>query len=239
MNYTVEQQAIFNFVRDGNGHGIIDAVAGAGKTTTIIECASYVQNKNSVLFCAFNNSIANEIARKFYKKGMNEVTVKTIHALGRQILQANNSTGHEIRLENKKYRELLKSKELQEKLKPLYDKIIRLHHLNPNAITDDRQKFAIKNLIYKITNRLLNINQKFRATLTKSEVEEFKQLVIHFGIFNNIEVSSKIFEKEIKIYFDCHEILLNEGNFLSKRSMIIDFTDMLYLPVIWKLLPLV
>lgn len=36
MNYTEEQNKIFDFVQEDKGHGIIDAVAGAGKTTTII-----------------------------------------------------------------------------------------------------------------------------------------------------------------------------------------------------------
>ena len=65
MKFTTEQKRIFQFVSQESGHGIIDAVAGAGKTTTIMECARFVKNKHSILFCAFNNSISKEIARKF------------------------------------------------------------------------------------------------------------------------------------------------------------------------------
>jgi superfamily I DNA/RNA helicase len=114
MTFTEEQKRIFQFVAKESGHGIIDAVAGAGKTTTIMECAKFVKDKNTILFCAFNNSISGEIARKFHELGLNEVTVKTIHALGRQILQDNNSSGKPINLEENKYRELLKSNEIQE-----------------------------------------------------------------------------------------------------------------------------
>ena len=107
MNFTVEQKVIFDFVQNGTGHGIIDAVAGAGKTTTIMECARFVANQNNALFCAFNTSIAKEIERKFHQKGMNGITVKTIHALGRRILADNNSTGYPLKLDNRKYSELL------------------------------------------------------------------------------------------------------------------------------------
>lgn len=76
MDFTEEQKAIFDFVAHGSGHGIIDAVAGAGKTTTIMECARYIPEDATALFCAFNNSIAGEIRRKFQKRGMSNIVVK-------------------------------------------------------------------------------------------------------------------------------------------------------------------
>jgi len=236
MRFTDEQKRIFQFVEQEGGHGIIDAVAGAGKTTTIMECAKFVKDKSTILFCAFNNSIAAEIARKFHKLGLNEVTVKTIHALGRQIIQDNNSSGQPINLEENKYRELLRSKEIQEQLKPLFEKILKINGLEIDEF-DDRRNFAANNLVNKINSRLVEINQKFRATLTKEEVTEFENLVIHFGIFNEIEIGKKNFKDEIKEYFECHKILLEAGNLLSKRTMVIDYTDMLYLPYKWNLQP--
>ncbi len=236
MTFTDEQKRIFQFVEQEGGHGIIDAVAGAGKTTTIMECAKFVKDKSTILFCAFNNSIAAEIARKFHNLGLNEVTVKTIHALGRQILQDNNSSGQPISLEENKYRELLKSKEIQELLKPLFEKILKINGLEIDEF-DDRKNFAANNLVNKINSRLIEINQKFRATLTKEEVTEFENLIIHFGIFNDIEIGKKNFKDEIKEYFECHKILLEAGNQLSKRTMVIDYTDMLYLPYKWNQQP--
>lgn len=236
MTFTDEQKRIFQFVELEGGHGIIDAVAGAGKTTTIMECAKFVKDKSTILFCAFNNSIAAEIARKFHKLGLDEVTVKTIHALGRQIIQDNNSSGQPINLEENKYRELLKSKEIQEQLKPLFEKILKINGLEIDE-SDDRKNFAANNLVNKINSRLVEINQKYRATLTKEEVTEFENLVIHFGIFNDIEIGKKNFKDEIKEYFECHKILLEAGNLLSKRTMVIDYTDMLYLPYKWNLQP--
>jgi len=43
MNYTEEQKKVFHFVKFDSNHGIIDAVAGSGKTTTIIESASFIE----------------------------------------------------------------------------------------------------------------------------------------------------------------------------------------------------
>jgi len=233
MIHTDEQKLIFKFVENQQGHGIIDAVAGAGKTTTIMECAKFVEDKSKILFCAFNNSIANEIANKFYKIGLNEVTVKTIHALGRQILQDNNNTNQPIKLEENKYRELLKDNIIQEKVKPNYEKILKINGLEIDEY-DDSRNFAANNLIAVINSKMIDIIHKYRATLTKENIDDFESLVIHFGIFNDIEVGKKNFKEEIKEYFEALKIILEAGNNLSQKTMIIDYTDMLYLPVRWN-----
>lgn len=236
MQFTDEQKRIFQFVENETGHGIIDAVAGAGKTTTIMECAKFINDKSSILFCAFNNSIAKDIASKFHKKGLNDVTVKTIHALGRQILQDNNNTGKPIVLVERKYHELLSSNEVQLQIRPFVENLLRINGLEFDNL-DERQDFAVTNQISKITSRLIEINQKMRATLTKDDLPEFTELVIHFGIFNSIEIGKNNFDKEVLQYFECHKILLKVGNEFSERTMSIDFTDMLYLPYKWKLHP--
>lgn len=235
--FTKEQKRIFKFVESETGHGIIDAVAGSGKTTTIIECAKFAKDKNSILFCAFNNSIASEIKNKFQKKGMNEVTVKTIHALGRQILQDNNFSGLSISLNENKYSDILKSIVIKEQLKPFYNKLIIINGLDPHR-TDENNKFAINKLIKKINLKLIDIIHKFRSTLTKEDIYEFEKLVIHFNIFNEIEIEKKQFREEIEVYFQCTKILLKEGNDFSLRTMKIDFTDMIYLPYKWNQLPI-
>lgn len=236
LNFTKEQERIFSFVQNEQGHGIIDAVAGAGKTTTIMECARFVQDKNDILFCAFNNSIAGDISKKFKKKDLHEVTVKTLHALGRNILDVNNNSGYPIKLQDNKYRELLNNQDIITTIRPYVEKIIRLNGYDLDPF-EDPKKFALNNLVHRIKTRLLEINQKFRATLTKDDITDFKDLVIHYGIFNDTEIAKKYFQEELNNYFECHKILLNEGNSFSEKTMIIDFTDMLYLPFKWSLNP--
>lgn len=233
--FTEEQKKIFHFVQYGHGNGIIDAVAGAGKTTTIMECAQFVKDKKEVVFCAFNNSIAGEISKKFREKGMHEVTVKTIHALGLQMLRTNNNFGRQFEIKDWKYYELLHSEEMKERLQPFYDKILRLNNLDADNTWDNNQKYAINNLTFRINSRLLEMIQKSRSTLMPEDIIKFEELVTHFGIFNVIEINNKNFKQELALYFECHKILLAAGNAFSRKSMIIDFTDMIYLPFEWKL----
>ncbi|MFK7908119.1 MAG: UvrD-helicase domain-containing protein [Chitinophagales bacterium] len=236
MNFTEEQKRIFRFVQEESGHGVIDAVAGAGKTTTIMECARYAPNSNSTLFCAFNKSIAKEINKKFREKGHLGVVVKTVHALGFQILRDNNKTAKSIELESKKYRNLLEDKNIQKKLKPYFKKIVKINGYTIES-KEDWRSFAVTNILRKATNKLIEANEKFRATLTRNNLDEFIHLVKHYRIFQKIEVDKKDFLKEMKAYFKCHQILLKEGNSYSDRTMKIDLTDMLYLPAKWEQFP--
>ncbi len=238
MIFTPEQEAIFAFVQHGSGHGIIDAVAGAGKTTTIMECARFVENPSEVLFCAFNTSIAREIHQKFQARGLHQVTVKTIHALGRKILSAHVGGETPLKLDNKKYTAILQEEGFQEDLKPYYEQLIALNGFDPALLGNDRQQFAIKNLIYRINQRLLDINQKLRSTLCKDNLEEFEALLAHFGIFNERAQQNKNYAQRVKAYYHCHQQLLAKGNQLAEERMIIDYTDMIYLPVKWQLSPL-
>ena len=235
MNFTSEQENIFSFVRNGSGSGIIDAVAGAGKTTTIIESARYLNNHKETLFCAFNKSIASEIGKKFRDKEMNLVNVKTIHSLGFGILRSN--LGSEIKLNDNKYNTLLQSEDFGRQSKQGIEDIIRINNLDPNHIVDRYQQYAINNLTRLIRKRLLDINKKFRATYTKNSFDAFEEMVLHFSLFNDVEVRKTNFQKELQYYYDLHKLLLDEGNAFSKKTLIIDFVDMLYLPIKWQLEP--
>lgn len=58
------QQAIFAWVRDGSGCAIIDAVAGSGKSTTIVRTLPCIPEREPVVVLAFSALIAREMKRK-------------------------------------------------------------------------------------------------------------------------------------------------------------------------------
>ena len=70
------QQAIYDWVKSGTGNAVVEAVAGSGKTTTILGALHLTSGK--VLFTAFNASIAEELKRR----APSHVRVSTLHALG-------------------------------------------------------------------------------------------------------------------------------------------------------------
>jgi len=77
MKLTREQLHIIH----SNTHIKINAVAGAGKTSTLIAYASNRPKNSRILYLAFNKSVKIEAIKKFAEMGLDHVTVETAHAL--------------------------------------------------------------------------------------------------------------------------------------------------------------
>lgn len=97
------QREVFKFVESGSGHALVEAVAGSGKTTTILEALDRVPKCIDVLFCAFNKHIAEELSMR----APVGVTVSTIHSLGFRTLLSRIS--RDIQVEPRKTQKIVKN----------------------------------------------------------------------------------------------------------------------------------
>jgi F-box protein, helicase, 18 len=77
MQLTQEQKNIIN----ASGNIKINAVAGSGKTTTIIAYAIARPKTSKILYLAFNKSVKLDAVKKFTEKGLSNVKVETAHSL--------------------------------------------------------------------------------------------------------------------------------------------------------------
>ncbi len=77
MELTEEQIDIIN----SSGNIKINAVAGSGKTTTIIEYAKSRPKNSKILYLAFNKSVKIDAIKKFADKGLSNVKIETAHSL--------------------------------------------------------------------------------------------------------------------------------------------------------------
>jgi len=84
------QKDIFKFILNDNKNGLISAVAGSGKTTTLIQSLEIIPDDKSVLFLAFNKSISEEISKRVPKNKY--IDVKTVHSFGYSVLSSNIET---------------------------------------------------------------------------------------------------------------------------------------------------
>ena len=85
MAWSKYQEAIFDFIKNQNGSLVVNAVAGSGKTTTIVQGAKIASEMNkSVLFLAFNKSIATELSKRMEGTG---IECKTLHSHGFRAIQ--------------------------------------------------------------------------------------------------------------------------------------------------------
>lgn len=102
MELTKEQYDIIN----SSGNIKINAVAGSGKTTTIIEYAKVRPQKSKILYLAFNKSVKLEAKKKFSEKGVKNVKVETAHSLAyKHIVFKNN---YKVRAQGYKTYEIAK-----------------------------------------------------------------------------------------------------------------------------------
>lgn len=86
---------------------VIEAVAGSGKTSTLVWALEKIPSSSKVVFLAFNKSIAEELA----ERAPGHVECMTTHSLGNRIVRAN--MGHK-RLDANKTWNILKSMDLDE-----------------------------------------------------------------------------------------------------------------------------
>jgi DNA helicase II / ATP-dependent DNA helicase PcrA len=75
---SVYQQAIFDFIVTERGNGVAEAVAGSGKTTTLVEALKLTPANSKVVLLAFNKHIAAELRTRVPP----HVRVATLHSLG-------------------------------------------------------------------------------------------------------------------------------------------------------------
>lgn len=84
MEHSKFQLAIFDAVLNGNKNIAVNAVAGSGKTTTIVDCCKQIRGlrKQDVKFLAFNKSIVSELKVKIGDKA----DVSTLHSFGLSVI---------------------------------------------------------------------------------------------------------------------------------------------------------
>ncbi|HYH13891.1 MAG TPA: UvrD-helicase domain-containing protein [Flavisolibacter sp.] len=107
LKLTKEQEAIIR----SKGNIKINAVAGSGKTTTIIEYARSRPSGSRILYLAFNRTVKLEAERKFANKGLAHIKVETAHSLAyKKVVFQNNYT---VRAQGYKTHEIVKLLQLK------------------------------------------------------------------------------------------------------------------------------
>lgn len=92
MEWTDEQEVIFDKVVKDGYHVAIRAVAGSGKTTTMIELAIRISEGgfDNVIFVAFMKSVVEELKAKLKAKvGRSSYVINTLHSEGYKVIRRN------------------------------------------------------------------------------------------------------------------------------------------------------
>jgi len=134
VNWSEYQVAVFDFIKNETGNAVVEAVAGSGKTTTIVEGLNYTPKDKRVAFVAFNRRIANELG----KRAPAHVHVSTLHSLGLKNIREHYG---KIKIENRKFWLIWK------------DYIATVDHLTKDKLDDNA--VVVRDLVGKIKATLL------------------------------------------------------------------------------------
>lgn len=74
------QKAVFTYIQKGKGNAVVEAVAGSGKSTTLVQAINLIDDSKKVLFLAFNVDIVKELKKKIGPR--NNIEISTLHSLG-------------------------------------------------------------------------------------------------------------------------------------------------------------
>jgi len=187
------QKAIYDFIINDTRNGVIDAVAGSGKTTTILECLNLINsNLNKCLFVAFNKHIAEELAERVPMM----VEARTLHSLGWQIYRE--QRGGYSKINNRKISNLMKYKHFNLENKEQRQRCYRLIRPITKMITLMKAHHFNFDDIYK--QKQYELVEKYKIEIPKEE-------------------------------FDFYSILWDIYTLSFEQKGVIDFDDMIYMPV--------
>jgi F-box protein 18 (helicase) len=183
MELTKEQYDIINSTGDIK----INAVAGSGKTTTIIEYAKARPATSRILYLAFNKSVKLEAAKKFADKGLSNVTVETAHSLAYRNIVFKNE--YKVRPQGYKTNE-----------------IAELLNLQGNG--EKHTEYVIANHINKFIAYFCNSDKQrvqdlnYLDTLTDQKAKNFVSSNYDYIVYQSRFLLSKMDRGEIEITHD-------------------------------------
>lgn len=204
LEYSSYQLNIFDAVEHGDTNIAINAVAGSGKTTTIVgACKRLRASERDVIFLAFNKLIVEELKTKL----SGYAYVSTLHAFGFSILK---------RLYNHpEYKQYVKV-DSWKYMKYVRDNVFSLSRI----ITPDTDQA-------KIFGFCCNVDKLYalaRVNLIQHNENDLSQL------------RSLCDEHNLLTLFDEVEVcnILLEDAYKMPKDMVIDYTDMIVLPLFHK-----
>lgn len=204
------QLAILDWLENGNGNATCNAVAGAGKSTTLKLAAQQLEQQgispNEVKIIVFGKQNSLDLIAKFGQQW--KESIKTLHSAGFKILQGEiGRFRRDERVRTGKYRAIAED----------------LEYLGKKRSKDKGRLIAQK--VIEKPDPFLTLIDLVRLTLSDTGLDSLSKIVSHYnleGIYNLERVSQAI----------ARILRVGEEQALDHQ---IDYTDMIWLPVKWEL----
>lgn len=203
--FTPQQEAFFEALLTTKDNLLLEAVAGSGKTTTLLTGLQRLHAAGRLpagtLVCAFNKHIEREFAAKLEKANLSSVTVRTLNALGHRAWAR--TVGRNLVLDGRKPWKIAKE----------------IFPAGPDSPLNAADFIPLVN--YMRTKDYKPHPSQFG----QPDLTAWRQLAEEFD-FDPGEFSAEYL-------FECAENLLARMNQAALTGFI-DFTDQLYMPVVYQ-----
>lgn len=181
------QTNIFKEVSLGKDNVFVQALAGSGKTTTLIESIKYVKKPAKVLVVAFNKAIQEELSKRINSFF---IDISTLHSFGLKSLKNKFS---DIKVENLKgYR--LAEKNMHKQNREMTEEVVRAVSMCKRTLKDTKAgildlmvKYDISNGIYT-EDDFVDVVQKTLFDAKKDLKEVDFDEMIWMNIVHNLSV---------------------------------------------------
>ena len=195
-----QQRAFIDFAVIGTESCILEAVAGAGKTFTLLLAAQ--QMPGTVAICAYNKKIAEEIKGKLQKAEVSSQKVQsgTVHSFG---FSAFRNTFGNVKVDSYKVNNIITA--------------------STNAEYQQYSGILVK-LVSLAKQRAIGILTPIQNN------SAWMDIIDHFDILSDLPEKNNKNISVSHIITMAQEILENS----NKVTNIVDFDDMVYLPVLYK-----
>lgn len=208
------QEAVFNFVIEGQGNAVINAVAGSGKTTTIVQALSLIPEGKKVLFVAFSSEIVKELKNRL--EGKSNVDVSTMHSFGNRIIR-NNMKAFMVKEKVKNYvdSQVPYWGIMEELQRPFAQKVVRLVELAKLSLVNTEDmlfKLAYKHGIELLGNEVEKALEVLVATDRNNRAYDFTDM-IYFPIRFNLNAPQYdfVFVDECQDLSTCQQEILKKA----------------------------
>ena len=175
------QKAVFEFIQNGNGNAVVNAVAGSGKTFTITHALSLISSSDTVLFLAFNKHIVKELQGKVNKKNLTNVDVMTVHSYGSKVLWNNIKSKLDADKIWKAIDTMFPTWDIEEEIKKGYvgrvKRLIELAKMNLCNDADNLYQIALKHDIEIFNGEIEHAIEILEITNKNLRVHDFNDMV--------------------------------------------------------------
>lgn len=208
-NWTGQQQAVISHVINSDRSLVVEAVAGSGKTSTIIGAVEKMRAPANAVVVAFNKAIASEIDVKFRRSGVDwkHCSAKTVHSLG--FAAYRKAFGKSIEVDGAK-------------VKFIIDAMV-----DSRRMSGDPMAFVLGRCTSHIATLVSLAKQSLVGFLTRIDDRSvWHGIGEHHSVFEDLPQSVDP-EDIIKWSTECLKLS-------NENTGTVDFDDMIYLPLLLK-----